>query len=124
MTWADLIFSSVPARLQYLSIGFSLALLLVIIHLIRRGLLKEGYSIIWFLIAVATVILSIFSRLLDYLAELFGIAYTPAALFLVLLAGLFLLAIHFSVLLSRYDRRIRELAQEHAILKAHVELRK
>lgn len=114
----DLILSgSVPARTQLIAIIASILLFLFIIHLIRSGRLKEGYSLIWFFIALGTVLLSLFSELLDMLAHFIGIVYVPAVLFLVLLAGLYVLGIHFSLLLHRYDRRIRALAQEHAILK-------
>lgn len=112
-----LIFNVIPAKVQALAILASGLLLVVIIHLIRRGLLKEGYSIIWILLGLSLVVLSVFARLLEVLADIVGIDYSPTALFLILIGGLFLLAIHFSVLLTGYDRRIRSLAQEHAILK-------
>jgi len=107
----------IPVRIQIIALVGSVGLFVIILQLIRHGQLKEGYSIIWFLIALATVIVSAFPRLLGNIAAFVGIAYVPAALFLILLAGLFLLAIHFSVMVTRYDREVRELAQEHAILK-------
>lgn len=108
---------TIPLRIQIVAIGSSLALLMLIIQLIRRGLLKEGYSIIWFLIGVATVVLSLIPRLLDRFSHFVGISYAPAALFLILIGGLFLLAVNFSVLISVQDKKIREMAQEQAILK-------
>ncbi|MDP3997118.1 MAG: DUF2304 domain-containing protein [bacterium] len=116
-----LVFSgSIPARTQTFAIVVSGGLFLLIVYLIRSGRLKEGYSLIWFFIALATVALSVFSGLLDVFARFIGIAYVPAALFLVLLGGVYLLGIHFSLLLNRYDKRIRQLAQEHAILKEQI----
>ncbi|MEX1997119.1 MAG: DUF2304 domain-containing protein [Candidatus Andersenbacteria bacterium] len=119
-----LIFDVIPLRVQVLSILFSGLLLLIIVHLIRRGYLKEGYSIIWILLGLSLVVLSIFARLLEILADLAGIDYSPTALFLILIGGLFLLAIHFSILLTGYDKRIRDLAQEHAILKEELKRQK
>lgn len=118
---AYLIDGSIPQRLQYIAIILSISVFLFTINLIRQGKLKEGYSLIWFLIALATVIFSVFARILDNFAQLTGIAYAPAALFLILVGGLFLLAIHSSVLFTAYDKRIRELAQDHAILKQEIE---
>ncbi|MDO8512116.1 MAG: DUF2304 domain-containing protein [bacterium] len=109
---------SIPPRLQIIAIIGSLALFFFIIFLIKQGRLKEGYSIVWFIVALTMVVLSIFEGLMDYLAETIGIAYAPAMLLLAMVIGLFLLAIHFSLLFSRYDKKIRALAQEHAILKA------
>lgn len=111
---------SIPPRIQYVALGMSLLLLIVVIHLIREGRLKEGYSILWFVLGVGIVLFSLFTRSLDIFARLVGISYTPAALFLLLVGGLVLLSVHFSVLVTRYDKRIRELAQEHAILKAEI----
>jgi hypothetical protein len=118
---AYLIDGSIPQRLQYIAIVLSVSILLFTLNLIRQGKLKEGYSLIWFLIALSTVIFSIFARILDSFANLISIAYAPAALLLILVGGLFLLAIHSSVLFTAYDKRIRELAQDHAILKQEVE---
>lgn len=117
---SSLISGSIPERLQYIAITLSLIILVLIIHLIRQGKLKEGYSLIWFLIALLIVIFSFFARILDAFAKLVSIEYSPAALFLILVGGLFLLAIHFSVLLTAYDRRIKELAQDHALLQAEL----
>lgn len=111
---------SIPPRIQYVALGMSLVLLVTIIHLVREGRLKEGYSILWFVLGVGIVLFSFFTRSLDIFARLVGISYTPAALFLVLVGGLVLLSVHFSVLVTRYDKRISELAQEHAILKAEL----
>lgn len=111
---------SIPPRIQYIAIGASIFLVLVIIYLIRKGRLKEGYSIIWFLISIGVALVSLFTFILDLFARLVGISYTPAAIFLLLLGGLFLLSLHYSVLVSRYDRRIRHLAQEHAMLKVEL----
>ncbi len=111
----------IPARIQALALLGSVALLFTTLQLIRHGKLKEGYSIIWFIIALATVLVSAFPRLLEGLSRLVGIAYAPATLFLMLLGGLFLLSIHFSVMVTRYDKEVRRLAQEHAMLKEEVE---
>ena len=116
----DFVASTIPVRIQFLAIGASALLFLVIVDLIRQGRLKEGYSIIWFFISLGLVFFSLFTPLLDVMARLVGIAYTPAALFLFLVGGLVLLSLHYSVLVTRYDRRIRELAQAHAILKAEL----
>lgn len=114
---ADVFVSTIPPRIQIVAVIGSLLIFGVVVHLIRKEKLKEGYSIIWFLIGLLLVVLATFTRLLDILAHFVGIAYSPAALFLVLTSGLFLLALHFSVLVSKHDKRIRELAQENAWLK-------
>lgn len=114
----DFFSGTIPPRVQFFAVVGSVLLLLVVINLIQRGRLKEGYSIIWFLVGIMLVVFSSVTRLLDVVARAVGITYSPSALFLILLGGLFLLALHFSVLLSKHDRQIRDLAQENALLKA------
>lgn len=116
-----LISGSIPPRIQAIAIVGSITLLLIIVNLIRREKLKEGYSIIWFTVTLLLVAFSTLSGLLDIFSRLIGISYAPATLFLILTGGLILLAIHFSVLLSKYDKRTKELAQHHAILKARLD---
>ena len=112
---------SIPNRVQLVAVAGSVLLMIIIVRLIQKERLKEGYSIIWFLVGLSMIVFSVLARLLDLFARAIGIAYAPAALFFILIAGLIILSIHFSVLLSKYDRRVKELAQEHAILRHHME---
>lgn len=119
--FSGLFVSTIPPRIQAVAIIASIALLLSVVYLIRHEKLKEGYSIVWFLVGLTLVLFSVFTRLLDMLSVAVGIRYSPSAFFLIVTGGLFLLALHFSVLLSRHDRHIRELAQENALLKERLE---
>lgn len=124
MNYFNVIFTGVvPPRLQALAIAVSIMLLVGIIQLIRKERLKEGYSIWWLAVAGVMLVFSVWADLLQGFAELVGVSYAPAALFLIIVGGLILLSLHFSLLLCRYDRRIRTLAQEHAMLKLEMEKR-
>lgn len=112
---------AIPEDLRLMALLGSGGLLVLILGLIRNGKLKEGYSIIWFLIGLAMVAFAVWPGLLEVFANTLSISYQPAALFVALIGGLFLLSIKYSVLASKHDRRIRELAQEHAILQARLE---
>ena len=112
-----LIEGSIPPRVQNVAIAAAILLLVFIINLIRREKLKEGYSIIWFLVGILLLTFASLAGLLDIFSGFLGIFYAPAALFLILISGLVLLSIHFSVLLSKTERQVKELAQEHALLK-------
>lgn len=113
----ELFIGTVPIRIQTLALIGSIGLLVIVVQLIRREKLKEGYSIVWFLVGLTLVTFASATKLLDILAGWVGISYSPAALFLVLTGGLFILALHFSVLVSKHDRQIRDLAQENALLR-------
>lgn len=117
MPLSDLLVGTVPSRIQILALVGSLVMVGIVVHLIRQEKLKEGYSIIWFLVGLTMVLFASVTKLLDILASSIGISYSPAALFLILTGGLFILALHFSVLISKHDRQIRALAQENALLR-------
>lgn len=113
----DLSQEPISLKAQALTILASLVLLTIVIFLVKRGHLKSGYSILWFLTAFLILILSIFKYLLIWLANLSGVEYAPALIFSALFVGIILILIHFSVSLSKHDRRIKKLAQENALLK-------
>lgn len=102
---------------QILSILFSLFLLVLIIVLIRRKKIREEYAILWIFIFLAFFLLSMFRGLIDNISSLLGIKYQPASLFLILIGFLFLLAFHFSLVISDMKKKINALAMTVAILE-------
>lgn len=108
---------SISFRTRFLVTIGSLVLLFLIITLVRKGKLKEGYSILWLVMSGAILLAAIFSEVLFGFSHLVGIFYAPASLFLILIVNLLLIAIHYSVSISENDRRIKNLAQEIALLK-------
>ena len=122
MTFLPEIFTAiVNPRLQGAAILASSVLLIGIIQLVRRERLKEGYAILWLGVALVLIIFSLWADLLQVAAMFLGVAYAPAMWFLLVTGGLVVLSLHFSLLLCRYDRRIRALAQEHALLKQAID---
>ena len=119
----DLFSGVIEPRLQILVVVSSAVLLVTIVQLVRGERLKEGYSIWWLIVAVVMLLFSLRANLLQSVAVLVGVSYAPAVLFLIIIGGLLLLSLHYSLLFCRYDRRIRTLAQEHAMLKEEVEKR-
>jgi hypothetical protein len=107
-------------RIQYLSIAGSLALLLFIVYLIRNKRIRVEYSLVWLFWGVFFLFFSIWREGLELLSRAMGISYAPAALFLIMISGVFLLLIQFSVIISRISRENRILTQEIALLRARV----
>lgn len=103
--------------IKVLAILGSASVLIVVIELIRRGRLKEKYSLLWLFACSILLVLSLSRDLLEYIAHLLGVIYPPSFLFL--LAFLFLLSItlHFSVVLSGLSEKNKKLAQEIALLR-------
>ncbi|MEK6531218.1 MAG: DUF2304 domain-containing protein [Deltaproteobacteria bacterium] len=102
---------------QTIAIIGSLLLFVAIIDLVRRGLLKEKYSVLWLMSALVLLVLSIKKQILDTVAAYLGIAYPPSLLFLVAFLFVFLIVLHFSVVISVLHEKNKILAQELALLK-------
>lgn len=103
---------------QIIAIAVSSAIFFIVIELIRRNYLKERYSLIWLAASVALVIFSVWRNLLHYIASVFGIYYPPSFLFLLAIAFLLVLLLHFSAILSSLSESNKRLAQEIGLLKA------
>jgi hypothetical protein len=106
---------------QMIAIVVSLSLFLYILYLVRKKKIKEEYSLLWLFSSFVFIFFSIWRDGLEYFAKLVGIAYPPAALFLILLLAIFLILIEFSVIISRLSEESKVLAQEVALLKLRLE---
>jgi len=107
--------------IQIVAIAGSIVLLITIVELIRRGMLKERYALLWLFSVVVIFVLAIWRTLLDRVALWFGIAYPPSLLFLVAFLFLLLITLHFSVVISNLSERNKTLAQTIALLKAELD---
>jgi len=108
-------------RIQILAIIGSGFLIIFILELIRRKKLKEEFSVLWLGMGIIFLVISLFRKLLDKFSLLVGIGYPPAALFLILIMGLTVILIHFSVAISELKEANKKLAQEMGLLKKEFE---
>lgn len=106
---------------QYIAIVVSISLFLFILYLVRKKMIKEEYSLLWLFSSVIFIFFSIWRDGLEFFAKLMGIAYPPAALFLILLLAIFLILIEFSINISRLSERNKTLAQELALTRQKLE---
>ena len=115
--------TQVSASAQVAAIIASVALVGLVVWLIRRGRIREETALYWLLATGVLLLFSLRSDLLGWTAAMLGIFYPPTVLLLgILLAGT-LLAIHFSVSLTRLDGQNKRLAQELALLTQRIESR-
>lgn len=108
-----------PLALQTKLTGILTGLLLIIsiIQLIRIGKLKPGYGLLWFLLAAIILLFSIFDSLFFGISKILGIYYAPSMLFGLLIVNILLITVHYSLVLTKMEKRITALAQEIAFLK-------
>ncbi|HOW25841.1 MAG TPA: DUF2304 domain-containing protein [Bacteroidales bacterium] len=108
-------------RIQYIAIAGSFLFLLFILELIRRKKIREAYSLLWLFFSAVFLFFSIFRNCLEKLASFLGIAYAPAAIFILLLMAIIFVLIQFSVILTRISEQNKKLIQEIGILKAEID---
>ncbi|MBI4682555.1 MAG: DUF2304 domain-containing protein [Nitrospirae bacterium] len=106
---------------QVLSIIVSALIFLFVIELIRRGAFKEKYALLWLLASVVLLVLSIWRRLLDYLALMFGFFYPPSFLFLLGFGFLLLITLHFSIVISNLSEKNKKLTQELGLIREEID---
>ena len=103
--------------IQYYAIGGSTIFLTFIIELVRRKKIREQYAILWIITGLLFLFFALWREALNLLAYFLGIAYPPTAFLLILIIGIFLILIQFSVVISDLSENIKTLIQEIAFLK-------
>ncbi len=97
---------------------------LLVLELVRRRRLQERYTVLWFVLALGMLAGAVFPKLLELLADLFGVRDTNAALFALLLLLLLALAFESTIAASSQSERITRLAQENALLRMRIAKRR
>jgi hypothetical protein len=99
-------------RIQFFSIIFSLTVFAAIFWLVKRRKVKEEYSILWFATSLVFLYMSIDRHAVDRLGNLFGIAYKPTILLLIIAGFTTLVLVHITVVITRLTDQNKELIQE------------
>ena len=87
-----------------------------VFSLLRRGVLREKYAVLWLLFSAATLFFALFPKALERLSALIGVAEPVNLLFFVTVVLLVLVSVQLSYELSRHEARIGRLAEEVALL--------
>ena len=103
--------------IQYVAVIGSLFFIASILFFISRRKLREEFSLLWLFFGFVFLGLSIWRKSLDIIASFLGIAYPPAAIFLILIIGVISILIHFSIAISGLTERVKILVQEIGLLK-------
>jgi len=96
-------------------LALSLGLLGLVLELVRRGMLKERYALVWLLTACGGLAIGIAPGLIVAIADLFHFQYLTV-IFVVYFFFSFGLVLNFSIVISQLYERNRALTQEVALL--------
>ncbi len=108
-------------KVQLLSIAVTGGLFLLVFELVRRRRLMERYALLWLFSMATLLALAVWRDLLDRVAGAIGIFYAPSALFAVALGFIFVLLLHFSLVISRLAEQNKVLAQRLGLLQQRVD---
>jgi hypothetical protein len=108
-------------RIQIIAILVSASFLIFILELIRKEKIREAYGLLWLFWGGIFLILSIWRDGLDFFGRIVGIAYSPTALILVMLMGIILILIQYSVVVSSQTNKIKHLTQELGLLSLRIQ---
>lgn len=94
----------------------SLITFVFVFWLMRRGVLREKYAVLWLGFSGLALFFSVIPGALQWVSNLFGVETPANLLFFVTIVLLILVAVQLSYELSRHEARIRRLAEEVALL--------
>ena len=107
-------------KLQIVAIAASSTLVLIVFEMLRRRRLIERYALLWLGSSLVLLLLSIWTGLLEIVANAVGIVYPPNALFMIAFGFVLVLLLHFSLAISRLSGETKVLAQKVARLDKDV----
>jgi len=99
----------------------SVAFVLVVLELVRRGHLKERYALLWLAAAAGGLVIGLFPRTVVWVSGAFGFQYLTV-FYVTSFLFLLLVVLAFTVVISKLTERNRSLAQEVALLARRIEV--
>lgn len=112
---------ALPLQHKVVAVVLAAVMLLGVIELVRKRKLREEYSVIWALTALLLMGLALEPRLLTLFQQAIGAVLATNALFFGALVFLMLVALQFSVHLSKLTFRVKALSQRLALLDKELE---
>ncbi len=110
---------------QILAAGAAIVTFVFVFILLRRGVLREKYAVLWLLFSGAALFFAIFPGALRWISDTLGVVTPANLLFFITVVLLVLVSVQLSYELSRHEARIRRLAEEIALLDQEIrDLRK
>ena len=110
----------IVSTLTILAVAAAAVIFAFNVWLLRRGILKEKYAVLWLFVSLVAIVLALFPGIVRWFSNLVGIEVPSNLLFFVTLLLLVLVGIQLSYELSRHEAKIRRLAEESALLSTRI----
>lgn len=105
----------------FFALALSLAVVLFLIHLMRKRRLREKYAIIWLLLATLIVVVGAFPQMVLWLTRAVGVEVPVNLMFAVAIVVLLIVCIQLSTEVTAIEEKTRTLVEELALLRLEVE---
>jgi hypothetical protein len=102
---------------RVIALAVSTIFLLAVLNLVRRGRLKEEYTPIWTLVALAIMVLSIWFDAVRFVMRMVGAWTESSTLYFFGELFLLVLCLNYAVRLSGLSVQVKVLAQEVSMLR-------
>lgn len=103
-----------------LGIVAAVVIVLSLFEMLRRNRLREKYAVVWFSIAIASLVIAVFPGLLSSVASILNVQLPSNLLFFLGSLVLLAMSLQHSYELGRLEERSRTLAEEVALLRERV----
>jgi hypothetical protein len=104
---------------------FAAIIILIVIFifsLVRQGVLKSKYALLWSVVAVALLPIAAVPGIVVPISDLLGIETPSNTILLAAVSLLFATTVHLTYELSRVEARTQDLAEEFALLRARLDV--
>ncbi len=112
----------IPPRLKAAMLVAILIFFIGILYLLKHRKLQLRYTLLWLACGFFLVILVLFPNVISFLGHLIGIQTTMNALYILLLAFLFILCISLTSIISIQKSEIQKLDENVALLERRVRI--
>jgi hypothetical protein len=109
-----------PVRQQIFALVTSLLVLYFTIDMVRKRRLREEYSVLWLTTSIIMLVLVIKYEWLVALTVFIGAGLPTTTLFIGSVIFLMLIAVQFSIKISKLTDQVKNLAQDNALLRAEI----
>lgn len=106
---------------QIFSLMVSITVFVFTIDLVRKKRLREEYSLLWLATSFAMIVFIIKYDWLIRITNLIGAVLPTTTLFLGAILFLIIIAVQFSIKISKLTDQVKDLVQENAILRYEFE---
>ena len=107
-------------NLKLILLVFSIILILITTHILKKGRISEKYSFLWYFISFVIFILVLFPGLFQFLSNKLGFQVMSNLIIGILLVLLIFLTMSLTIIASGQKKKTTLLIQEISILKEKI----